>query len=171
MEGPPPLGGDQSKAAEIKTVHGTLTSLCIIIVILRFIARAKGSKHFSWDDWIMLAALVRSLFKCRILLKACSEIVTVSHNNRFRTYGGFDEYWLRQTYLLLGHCTNHSSWKATIHIGVHKHSNDLCGEIIRDTISIENWRSTKMAPHLTLHDYRPLNQLDFCVYYYTFHAV
>ena len=171
MEGPPPLGGDQSRAAELKAVHGVLTSLAVIIITVRFVARAKGSKHFSWDDWTMLAAVVRSLFKYRILLKAYSNTVTASHDNRFRIYSGLDIYRLRETYLLLGHCTNHPSWKATIRLRVHKQPSDLCSKIIRGTISIENRRSTKMAPDLTFCDYRPLNQLYFCLYYYTFRAM
>ena len=57
----PPPGGDRNQATKMITVHAFLTSLSVIIVSLRFIARAKGSKRFGWDDWTMLAALVRSL--------------------------------------------------------------------------------------------------------------
>ena len=57
----PPLGGDQSQAAKSITIWAVLLSFSVAIVTVRFIARAKGSKHFGWDDWTMLAALVRSL--------------------------------------------------------------------------------------------------------------
>ena len=57
----PPSGGDQNQATKMITVHAILASLSVIIVSLRFIARTKGSKRFGWDDWTMLAALVRSL--------------------------------------------------------------------------------------------------------------
>ena len=58
---PPPTDGDQNQAAKILTVTGILTSLSVITVTVRFIARAKGSKHYGWDDWTMLAAVVRFL--------------------------------------------------------------------------------------------------------------
>ena len=57
----PPPGGDQNQAAKMITIHAILVSLSLIIVSFRFIARANGGKHFGWDDWTMLAALVRSL--------------------------------------------------------------------------------------------------------------
>lgn len=60
-KGPPPPGGDQSQAAKLITIWAVLTSLSVIVVTVRFIARVAGSKHFGWDDWTMLAALVRSL--------------------------------------------------------------------------------------------------------------
>ncbi|KAM0805601.1 hypothetical protein BDR22DRAFT_884584 [Usnea florida] len=52
-----PADGDHNQAAKILTVTGILTSLSIVTVMVRFIARAKGSKHYGWDDWTMLAAL------------------------------------------------------------------------------------------------------------------
>ena len=61
-EGPPPTGGDQDQRAKILTLNGILTGLSIVTVTVRFIARAKGSKHYGWDDWTMLAALVRFSF-------------------------------------------------------------------------------------------------------------
>ena len=60
-KGLPPPGGDQSKAAQTITIWAVLTSLSVTIVTLRFVARVVGSKRFGWDDWTMLAALVRSL--------------------------------------------------------------------------------------------------------------
>lgn len=57
----PPPGGDQNQATKLITIIAILTSICLIMVSLRFIARAVGRKHFGWDDWTMLAALVRSL--------------------------------------------------------------------------------------------------------------
>ena len=59
-DGPPP-GGDQSRAPTIITIWAVLVSLSVAVVTVRFVARAKGKKHFGWDDWTMLAALVRSL--------------------------------------------------------------------------------------------------------------
>ena len=82
-KGPPPTGGDQNQAAKILTVTGILTSLSIVTVIVRFIARAKGSKHYGWDDWTMLAALVRFLFRHRIVRAAHSEIIQVSRGHKF----------------------------------------------------------------------------------------
>ena len=60
-KGPPPPGGDQSQAAKLITVWAVLISLSVVIVTVRFLARAVGSKNYGWDDWTMLAALVRSL--------------------------------------------------------------------------------------------------------------
>ena len=60
-KGPPPPGGDQNKAAKTIAIWAVLTSLSIVIVTVRIIARAVGNKRFGWDDWTMLAALVRSL--------------------------------------------------------------------------------------------------------------
>lgn len=60
-KGPPPPGGDQNQAVKLITVWAVLTSLSVVVVTVRFIARAAGSKRFGWDDWTMLAALVRSL--------------------------------------------------------------------------------------------------------------
>lgn len=60
-KGSPPPGGDQSQAAKLIAVWAVLTSLSVVLVTLRFIARAAGSKRYGWDDWTMLAALVRSL--------------------------------------------------------------------------------------------------------------
>ena len=101
---PPPTDGDQNQAAKILTVTGILTSLSIVTVVVRFIARAKGSKHYGWDDWTMLAALVRSLF--RIVRAAYSETIQVSRGNSFGVDGGRNVYWIRETRLLLGHLTN-----------------------------------------------------------------
>ena len=61
-KGPPPPGGDQNRAAMYITTTAVLTSISVAIVALRFIARAAGGKHVGWDDWTMLAALVRSLW-------------------------------------------------------------------------------------------------------------
>ena len=58
--GLPPPDGDQSKAAKTITIWAVLTSLSVATVTLRFTARAVGNKRFGWDDWTMLAALVRS---------------------------------------------------------------------------------------------------------------
>ena len=60
-KGPSPPGGDQSQAVKLITVWAVLTSLSIVVVTVRFIARATGRKRYGWDDWTMLAALVRSL--------------------------------------------------------------------------------------------------------------
>lgn len=60
-KGPPPPGGDQNQAARLITVLAVLTSLSIVVVTVRFVARATGSKRYGWDDWTMLAASVRSL--------------------------------------------------------------------------------------------------------------
>ena len=57
----PPPGGDQNQATKVITIHAILVSLCLITVSLRFIAGTIGHKRFGWDDWTMLAALVRSL--------------------------------------------------------------------------------------------------------------
>lgn len=57
----PPPDGDQNKAAKTITIWAVLTSLSITSVTVRFIARAVGKKRFGWDDWTMLAALVRLL--------------------------------------------------------------------------------------------------------------
>ena len=57
----PPPGSGQNQATKLITILAILTSLCLIMVSLRFIARTVGRKHFGWDDWTMLAALVRSL--------------------------------------------------------------------------------------------------------------
>ena len=57
----PPPGGDQNQATKLITIQAILVSLCLIVISLRFIARTIGGKHFGWDDWTMLAALVRSL--------------------------------------------------------------------------------------------------------------
>ena len=102
----PPTDGDQNQAAKILTVTGILTSLSIVTVVVRFIARAKGSKHYGWDDWTMLAALVRSLFRYRIVRAAYSETIQVSRGNRFGGDSGRNLYWIRETRLLLGHLTN-----------------------------------------------------------------
>lgn len=59
--GPPPPGGDQSQAAKLITIWAVLISLSVVVVTVRFIARAVGRKHIGWDDWTMLAALVSSL--------------------------------------------------------------------------------------------------------------
>ena len=59
--GPPPPGGDESKAGKTIAIHATLTGLSVIAVAFRSVARAKGSKHFRWDDWTMLIALVSPL--------------------------------------------------------------------------------------------------------------
>ena len=58
----PPPGGDQNQATKFITIQSLLASLSLIMVSLRFVARTIGSKRFGWDDWTMLAALVRSLF-------------------------------------------------------------------------------------------------------------
>lgn len=60
-KGLPPPGGDQNKAAKTITIWAILTSLSVVIVTVRFTARAVGKKRVGWDDWTMLAALVRSL--------------------------------------------------------------------------------------------------------------
>ena len=60
-KGPPPPDGDQDRAAKYILTTAVLTSISVAIVALRFIARAAGGNHFGWDDWTMLAALVRSL--------------------------------------------------------------------------------------------------------------
>ena len=60
-KGLPPPGGDQNKAAKTITIWAVLTSLSVSVVTVRIIARAMGNKRFGWDDWTMLAALVRSL--------------------------------------------------------------------------------------------------------------
>ena len=63
--GPPPPGGDQNKAPVLIITHAILTGLAVITVAVRFTARTKGGKHFEWDDWTMLVALVRP-FSTRI---------------------------------------------------------------------------------------------------------
>ena len=60
-KGLPPPDGDQNKAAKTITIWAVLTSLSVVTVTVRFIARAVGNKRFGWDDWTMLAALVRFL--------------------------------------------------------------------------------------------------------------
>ena len=60
-KGLPPPDGDQNKAAKTITIWAVLTSLSVATVTVRFIARAVGKKSFGWDDWTMLAALVRLL--------------------------------------------------------------------------------------------------------------
>lgn len=60
-KGPPPPGGDQSEAASLVIVYAALTTLSVATVAVRFVARVVGNKHFGWDDWTMLAAVVRSL--------------------------------------------------------------------------------------------------------------
>ena len=60
-KGLPPPGGDQNQGAKYITVSAILTSFSVVVVAFRFIARGVGSKEFGWDDWTMLAALVRSL--------------------------------------------------------------------------------------------------------------
>ena len=60
-KGPPPPGGDQSRAPRLITLMAVLISLSVVIVTVRFIARAAGSKRYGWDDWTMLAAMVRFL--------------------------------------------------------------------------------------------------------------
>ena len=60
-KGPPPPGGDRSQAAKLVTIWAVLVSLSVAIVAVRFLARTVGSKRYGWDDWTMLAALVRSL--------------------------------------------------------------------------------------------------------------
>ena len=64
-KGPPPPDGDQNKAAKAITIWAVLTSLSIITVTVRFIARAVGNKRFGWDDWTMLTALVRFHFSTK----------------------------------------------------------------------------------------------------------
>lgn len=60
-KGLPPPGGDQNRAAKTIIIWAVLTSTSVAVVTVRFIARAVGNKRFGWDDWTMLAALVRSL--------------------------------------------------------------------------------------------------------------
>lgn len=60
-KGPPPPGGDRSQEAKLISIWAVETFLAVVVVTVRFIARATGSKRFGWDDWTMLAALVRSL--------------------------------------------------------------------------------------------------------------
>ena len=60
-KGPPPPGGDQDRAGNFIITTAVLTSISVATVTLRFVARAAGGNHFGWDDWTMLAALVRSL--------------------------------------------------------------------------------------------------------------
>ena len=60
-KGLPPPGGDQNKAAKTITIWAVLISLSVLTVTVRFVARAVGNKRFGWDDWTMLAALVRFL--------------------------------------------------------------------------------------------------------------
>lgn len=61
-KGLPPPDGDQNKAAATITIWAVLTSLSVVTVTVRFIARGTvGNKRFGWDDWTMLAALVRFL--------------------------------------------------------------------------------------------------------------
>ena len=59
-KGLPPPGVGQNQGAKYTTVSAILTSLSVIIVAFRFIAREVGSKNFGWDDWTMLAASVRT---------------------------------------------------------------------------------------------------------------
>ena len=59
-KGQPPPDGDQNKAAKTITIWAVLTSLSVATVTVRFTARAVGNKRIGWDDWTMLAALVRS---------------------------------------------------------------------------------------------------------------
>ena len=75
--GLPPQDGDQNKAAKTITIWAVLTSLSVATVTLRFTARAVGNKRFGWDDWTMLAALVRSL-----LIKTRQISLTTDHELR-----------------------------------------------------------------------------------------
>lgn len=67
-EGSPPTGGDQNQSAKILTLNGILTGLSIVTVTVRFIARTKGSKHYRWDDWTMLAALCLAVIEFGIIV-------------------------------------------------------------------------------------------------------
>ena len=100
-EMPPPTDGDQDQAAKILTVTGILTSLSVITVTVRFIARAKGSKHYGWDNWTMLAALVRFSLRPQSVWTAYSVTMTVSCSNRIRNSRGFNVCRIRETHLLL----------------------------------------------------------------------
>ena len=79
-KGLPPLDGDQNKAAKTITIWAVLTSLSVTTVTLRFIARAVGNKRFGWDDWTMLAALVRFLMT-KTQRISLNDLLTMSYNS------------------------------------------------------------------------------------------
>ena len=109
-KGPPPPGGDQSKAAKAITIWAVLTSLSIITVTVRFVARAVGNKRVGWDDWTMLAALVRFLLTKKTIDFPGNLLwaTTVSHYSEIRSRRLLNPCWLWEAHLLLRRRTAHS---------------------------------------------------------------
>lgn len=106
--GLPPPDGDQNKAAKTITIWAVLTSLSIATVTVRFIARAVGNKPFGWDDWTMLAALVRSLLTKTDFPDSLLWVTIVSHCSEIRSRRVLDACWLWEAHLLLRRRTAHS---------------------------------------------------------------
>lgn len=172
-KGPPPPGGDQSQATKLITVWAVLTSLSVAIVTLRFVARAAASKHFGWDDWTMLTALVRSLltqnatgFPDNLL-----RVTTVSHCSKIRSRRFPDAYWLWEAHLLLRQRTGHSDWQIEFRLRALHQSDYLFGEAIRGNVSTENWRFANEPQGRTFCHHRPLGQLHSCDCHHTIRTV
>lgn len=54
------LPPDVNRGPEILAVCGSLCGLALLTVVLRIWVRASMIKHVGWDDWVMVAAMVRS---------------------------------------------------------------------------------------------------------------
>jgi hypothetical protein len=49
---------DVNRGGQILAICGTLTALCLLIVVLRIWVRARIIRLVGPDDWIMIAAMV-----------------------------------------------------------------------------------------------------------------
>ena len=162
-KGPPPPGGDQDQAGKYVTTTAVLASISVAIVALRFIARSAGGKRFGWDDWTMLAALVRSLStNTSHSLNRVLRRMIVSCCSRFWSRRDRDTCWLGTAYLLLGPRTSHSSWESVVRCRNLGQLDYLFGEAICGIISTKDRGFAKVASGCTICHHRPLDQLYFC---------
>ncbi|KAK6064317.1 integral membrane protein [Seiridium cupressi] len=64
---------DQGLGPLTKGLTWSFTGLAIIVVGARMVLRRKFSRHYSVDDWIMVAALAFQIAYSAIITKACDE--------------------------------------------------------------------------------------------------
>lgn len=55
----PPLGGNRDRSAAITGMFIGALTLSIVSMILRMITRKFLTKSIGWDDWTIVAAVVR----------------------------------------------------------------------------------------------------------------
>ena len=59
--GPPPVGGDQSRAGVANGIGWTLAAISTIFVILRLYTRIKLTRNQGWDDLLIVISTVGTI--------------------------------------------------------------------------------------------------------------